>query len=188
MWYSSEKPLNSIPHQRPSLNHSLLCTFEALGPCVHLTSGLKERGRPKATPARRTIAPNTIGICVQSLCLWVTPAITYCVHLISISRRARESRSWTTGTPSLAIFVDNCQPTTILADIRYYLTRNDSGLHLLTLKCSSCLTDGMVAVTRTAWAEPGAGPTNLLHWSTRPNRGSTSWHEKRPSTTVITIA
>src|SRR5215210_6858861 len=95
MWYSSEKPSNSIPHQTPSLNHSLLCTFEALGPCVHLTSGLKERGRPKATPARRTITPKTISIWIQSLYLWVTPAITYCVHLISISRRARESRGWT---------------------------------------------------------------------------------------------
>src|SRR5215203_3078945 len=129
MRYSSEKPSNSIPHQTPSLNHSLLCAFVAVGPCGHLTSGLKERGRPSATPARRTITPKTINICIQSLCLWVTPAITYCIQLFSISRRTRESRGRTTGTPSLATVVDNCEPTTILADTRYFLTRNDSGLH-----------------------------------------------------------
>src|SRR5215208_8303165 len=121
MWYSSEKPSNSIPHQTPSLNHSLLCAFVAVGPCGHLTSGLKERGRPSATPARRTITPKTINICIQSLCLGVTPAITYCIQLFSISRRTRESRDLTTRTPSLATFVDNDEPTTILADIRYYL-------------------------------------------------------------------
>src|ERR687897_2717480 len=118
MWYSSESPSNSIPHQAPSLNHSLLCAFVAVGPCGHLTSRLKERGRLKAPPARKTITPKTISICIQSLCLWVTPAITYCVQLFSISRRTRESRDWTTGgAPSLATFVDY-EPTTILADTR----------------------------------------------------------------------
>src|ERR671916_629232 len=117
MWNSSEIPSNSIPHQTPSLNHSLLCAFAAVGPCVHLTSGLKERGRPKATPARRTITPKTINICIPSLYLWVTPTITYCIQLFSISRRTRESRDWTTGAPSLATFVDY-EPTTILADTR----------------------------------------------------------------------
>src|ERR671910_2114018 len=128
MWYSSEKASNSIPHQTPSLNHSLLCAFAAVGPCVHLTSGLKERGRPKATPASRRITPKTISICIQSLCLGVTPAIAYCVQIFSISRRPRESRDWTTGAPSLATFVD-FEPTRILADTRYDLIRNDSGLH-----------------------------------------------------------
>src|SRR5215211_527671 len=121
IWYSSEKPSNSIPHQAPSLNHSLLCVFAAVGPCGHLTSGLKESGRPKATPDRRTITPKTINICIQSLCLGVTPAITYCIQLFSISRRTRESRGLTTRTPSLATFVDNYEPKTILADIRHSL-------------------------------------------------------------------
>src|SRR5215213_908061 len=115
MWYSSEEPLKSIPHQRPSLNHSLLCAFEAVGPCGHLTSGLKERGRPTATPARRTITPMTINICIQSPCLWVTAAITYCFFDLPASRA---SRGLTTGTPSLATIVDNHKPTTILADTR----------------------------------------------------------------------
>src|SRR5829696_2331672 len=115
MWYSSEEPLKSIPHQRPSLNHSLLCTFEAVGPCVHLTSGLKERGRPRAVPARRTITPMTINICIQSLCLWVTPDITYCFFDLPASRA---SRGLTTGAPSLATNVDNYEPTKILADTR----------------------------------------------------------------------
>src|ERR687889_46885 len=92
MWYSSEKPSNSIPHQRPSLNHSLLCAFVAVGPCGHLTSGLKERGRPKATPARRTITPKTINSCIQNLCLWVTPAITYCVQTRFVFLRGNYSR------------------------------------------------------------------------------------------------
>src|SRR5215203_835850 len=129
MWYSSEKPSNSIPHQMPSLNHSLLCAFAAVGPCGHLTSGLKERGRPKTTPASRRITPKTISICIQSLCLGVTPAIAYCVQLFSISRRTRESCGWTTGPFYLAIFVDSYEPTRILADTRYDLIRNDSGLH-----------------------------------------------------------
>src|ERR671910_1007778 len=128
MWYSSEKASNSIPHQTPSLNHSLLCAFAAVGPCVHLTSGLKERGRPKATPARRTITPKTINICIPSLYLWVTPTITYCIQLFSISRRTRDSRDWTTGAPSRATFVDY-EPTRILADTRYDLIRNDPRLH-----------------------------------------------------------
>src|SRR5918994_6671389 len=99
MWYSSEESSNSIPHQMPSLNHSLLCAFAAVGPCGHLTSGLKERGRPKATPARRTITPKTISICVQSLCLWATSAITYYVQLFSVSRRTHDPRGLTKGTP-----------------------------------------------------------------------------------------
>src|SRR5919112_3405176 len=114
MWYSSEKPSNNIPHQAPSLNHSLLCAFVAVGPCGHLTSGLNDRGRPQATPARRTIAPKTSNICIQSPYLRVTPAITYCIQFFSISRRTRDSRNWTTGTPSLATFLDNHEPTTIL--------------------------------------------------------------------------
>src|SRR5215208_878229 len=100
MWNSSDERSNSIPHQRPSLNHSLLCVFEAVVPCGHLTSGLKERGRPKATPARRTITPMTINIYIQSL-----PA-------------SRASRGLTTGIPSLATIVDNYEPTTMLADTR----------------------------------------------------------------------
>src|SRR5215217_631242 len=104
MWYSSEEPSNSIPHQRRSLNHSLLCAFEAVGPSGHLTSGLKERGRPTATPARRTLTPMTINICIQRLCLWGTPAITYCVFDLPASRA---SRGLTTGTPSSATIADN---------------------------------------------------------------------------------
>src|SRR3712207_118606 len=73
MWYSSEVPSNNIPHQAPSLNHSLLWVFEAVGPCVHLTSGLKERGTPKATPVSRTITPTAIIICIQNLRLRSIP-------------------------------------------------------------------------------------------------------------------
>src|SRR5215212_9108527 len=111
MWYSSEKPSNNIPHQTPSLNHSLLCAFVAVGPCGHLTSGLNERGRPRATPDRRTITPKTINICIQRPYLWVTPAITYGIHFFSSSRRTRDSRGWILSREPLGLSPAPHQPS-----------------------------------------------------------------------------
>src|SRR4028119_1361574 len=75
MWNSSEEPLKSIPHQTPSLNHSLLWVFAAVGPCGHLTSGSKEGGRHQGHPPH---APS-----LTHRLLWLCAAVGPCGHLTS---------------------------------------------------------------------------------------------------------
>src|SRR5215211_982949 len=56
MRYSSEEPSKKIPHQEPSLNHSLLWVFAAVGPAGQ-SWGLTGLCSPKAMPVSKKIKP-----------------------------------------------------------------------------------------------------------------------------------
>src|SRR5215212_9484133 len=116
MWYSSEEPSKSIPHQAPSLNHSLLWVFAALGPVGQLICGLRGLCRRKRTPVSITSTPTTCIVRIRSLRPRDAPAITYRSRPVSTFRRARALRDWTTDTPSLAPFIGGYVKMAILAD------------------------------------------------------------------------
>src|SRR3954453_363746 len=77
MRYASEDPSNSIPHQTPSLNHSLLWVFAAVGPVGQLICGLRGLCKRKRTPVSITITQATSMVRIQNLPPWAAPAITY---------------------------------------------------------------------------------------------------------------
>src|SRR5918993_2457466 len=81
MWYSSVDPSKSIPHQVPSLNHSLLCVFEAVGPCGQGLSDLTGLCSPKATPVSKTSAPTPATSVVHTPCprTILVPILASCV-------------------------------------------------------------------------------------------------------------
>src|SRR5215218_1414019 len=69
MWCSSEEPSKNTPHQVPSLNHSLLWVFAAVGPAGQGAVGLIGLCRLKATPLSNTSAPTLAISVVHILCL-----------------------------------------------------------------------------------------------------------------------
>src|SRR5215212_6629903 len=73
MRYSSEEPSKKIPRQEPSLNHSLLWVFAAVGPAGQSDGGLTGLCSPKATPVSITSAP--------------TPATSTVLNLLRLSIR-----------------------------------------------------------------------------------------------------
>src|SRR5215212_718204 len=89
MWNSSEEPSKSIPHQAPSLNHSLLWVFAALGPVGQLICGLRGLCRRKRTPVSITSTPTTCIVFNRCLRPRDAPAITYRSRPVSTFRRAR---------------------------------------------------------------------------------------------------